>query len=72
MDRYREYTGRDISPHDTIVIGDTPNDIRCAHANGCTCFAVATGLYSVDDLRRAGANVVVPNLADPQPLYALL
>jgi phosphoglycolate phosphatase len=71
-DRYRHMTGRDISGHDTIVIGDTPHDVTCAHANGCKCLAVATGLFNVDDLRKAGADVVVPDLADPKPLYDMI
>jgi phosphoglycolate phosphatase-like HAD superfamily hydrolase len=32
------------------VIGDTPADIRAAHANGIGVIAVATGIYSVDEL----------------------
>jgi len=72
VDRYRENCGQPIGNHDVVVIGDTPNDIACAHANDCLCLAVATGLYSEDDLRRAGADVVVPDLSDPQPLWDLI
>jgi phosphoglycolate phosphatase len=50
------------------VIGDTPRDVACAHAHGCVAFAVATGPYSVDELRQAGADVVVADLTDPTPL----
>jgi phosphoglycolate phosphatase-like HAD superfamily hydrolase len=32
------------------VIGDTPADIRAAHANSIGVIAVATGIYSVDEL----------------------
>ena len=32
------------------VIGDTPADIRSAHANGIPAVAVATGIYGVDEL----------------------
>jgi phosphoglycolate phosphatase-like HAD superfamily hydrolase len=35
------------------VIGDTPLDIACARADGVRAVAVATGPYSVDDLRAA-------------------
>jgi len=37
----------------TAVIGDTPLDIACARADGVRAVAVATGPYSVDDLRAA-------------------
>jgi phosphoglycolate phosphatase len=39
----------------TLVIGDTPNDIACARADGVRCLAVATGPYAADDLRGADA-----------------
>jgi phosphoglycolate phosphatase-like HAD superfamily hydrolase len=70
--RYRQMIGQEIAGRDTIIIGDTPHDITCAHANGCVCFAVATGLFGVEDLRKAGADVVVKDLVDPTPLYELL
>jgi phosphoglycolate phosphatase-like HAD superfamily hydrolase len=41
----------------TIVIGDTPRDIACAHADGVRCIAVATGPFAVDEL--GDADVVV-------------
>lgn len=71
-DRYRQMTGHKIPGHDTVIIGDTPNDVSCAHANGCLCLAVATGLYKVTDLQQAGADVVVPDLSDPSPLYQMI
>jgi len=39
----------------TIVIGDTPRDIACAHADGARSVAVATGPFGVDELRAADA-----------------
>jgi phosphoglycolate phosphatase-like HAD superfamily hydrolase len=72
VDRYHKRHGHRIGNHDVIVIGDTPNDIHCAHANDCVCLAVATGLYTMDALREAGADVVVQDLSDPEPLRMLL
>lgn len=72
MRRYAERTGEPPEPANVFIIGDTPNDIRCAHAHGCVSVAVATGWYSADDLREAGADHVVANLADPAPLLSLL
>jgi phosphoglycolate phosphatase-like HAD superfamily hydrolase len=37
------------------VIGDTPRDIACAHADGARSVAVATGPFAVDELRAADA-----------------
>ena len=39
----------------TLVIGDTPNDIACARADGVRCVAVATGPFAVAELRAADA-----------------
>ena len=37
--------------HSTVcVVGDTPADIRSAHANGIPAIAVATGIYGFDEL----------------------
>lgn len=70
--RFEQQTGHQPDPRSVIVIGDTPRDIRCAHANRCIAFTVATGNHSVDQLRQAGADYTVENLADPQPLLSLL
>ena len=46
----------------TVVIGDTPNDIACAHADGVRCVAVTTGPFSAQDLRQA--DLVLPGLRE--------
>ena len=51
----------------TLVIGDTPLDIACARADGLRVLAVATGLYSAEDL--GGADAVA---ADGWELAGLL
>jgi len=40
-----------VSEHEVFVIGDTPHDIECANAIGVRTIAVATGGYSVEELR---------------------
>jgi phosphoglycolate phosphatase-like HAD superfamily hydrolase len=55
-----------------IIIGDTPRDVDCAKDNGCRCVAVATGNYAAEVLSSAGADVVLPDLTDPSPLWAML
>jgi len=47
-----------------VIIGDTPADVDCAHAHGARAIAVATGTYSVEQLKATGAEVVVPDLSD--------
>lgn len=37
----------------TVVIGDTPRDIACAHADGLRCIAVTTGPHGREELSAA-------------------
>jgi phosphoglycolate phosphatase len=39
-----------------IAVGDTPRDVRAGHAAGIEVVGVATGRYSVEELREAGAD----------------
>lgn len=57
------------SPADLIVIGDTPLDVECAHAHGARAVGVATGPYSQDALRAAGADLVVETLEQQDRLF---
>lgn len=59
-----ERAGRTFMRDEIWVIGDTPKDVAAAHAAGARCLGVATGWYSVDQLREAGADVVHPTLAE--------
>ena len=46
-----------------VIIGDTPNDGLAADSAGIPFIAVATGIYSVEQLRATSARVVVEDLA---------
>jgi phosphoglycolate phosphatase len=54
------------------VVGDTPHDIAGAVANGIRSVGVATGRFAVDELLRAGADAVLPSLADTDALVRLV
>jgi phosphoglycolate phosphatase len=58
------HTGHAYGPERTLVIGDTPKDIACAHAVGAKCLAVATGQFSEAQLAAAGADWVVASLRE--------
>jgi len=55
-----------------IVIGDTPHDIECARVAGAKSVAVATGGYTMEQLKEAGANEVLPDLSDTERVLTLL
>lgn len=62
--RAREELGLSFSGRDIVVIGDTPADLQCGAAIGCRAIGVATGMYSLDDLREHRPAAVFSNLAD--------
>lgn len=64
LQRAALHTGQAIDPANTFILGDTPRDIQCAEANGCIPVSVATGRYSVQQLRDAGAKTVFDSFAD--------
>ena len=55
-----------------IVIGDTPHDIECARVAGATSIAVATGGFTIAQLKEAGADEVLPTLEDTERVISLL
>ncbi|HUL58910.1 MAG TPA: HAD family hydrolase [Anaeromyxobacteraceae bacterium] len=57
--------GHPFDPREALVIGDTPRDVAAAHHAGVPVLAVATGHYSVEELRACGADHAVPTLEDP-------
>jgi phosphoglycolate phosphatase-like HAD superfamily hydrolase len=67
--KHAKINGRPADSRFAIIVGDTPRDVDCAHAHGCYAFGVATGGYDVAALRAAGADRVVTNLDDPEPLF---
>jgi phosphoglycolate phosphatase-like HAD superfamily hydrolase len=46
------------------VIGDTPSDVRAAHRHGLPVIAVATGIYSVEQLREESPEMCLQSLSD--------
>jgi phosphoglycolate phosphatase len=51
-------------PQQCYVVGDTPRDVEAAHYAGAVAVGVATGDYTADQLRTAGAEYVLANFAD--------
>ena len=64
LERAFAMTGREFRSDQTLIIGDTPKDIGCAHAIGAKCLAVATGQFSAAQLEEAGADWVLGSLRD--------
>lgn len=64
-ERIRKYLQMDLAPEQFIVIGDTPNDIDCAHHFGARAVAVGTGrFYSKEEILDCKPDKFLPNLSD--------
>jgi len=56
--------GTKIAEAATVLIADSPNDVRAAQISNARTIAVATGNATEAELRGAGADVVLPTLSD--------
>src|SRR5215471_10324013 len=63
--------GRPLDKEEVVVIGDTPLDIRCARAIGAKVVAVATGGYTLPELRSHTPDWAVENLSEFKTLELL-
>jgi len=61
-----------FTPDNTILIGDTPKDIAAALEGGAKTLAIASGKSSADELRAAGAAVVLPDLQETERVRGLV
>ena len=58
--------GHPVAGEDVVVIGDTPADMGCGRGIGARAIGVATGRYSVEDLRPCNASAVFEDLSDTE------
>lgn len=72
LERARRCGLPDIGAGDILVVGDTPHDVACARAAGAMPVAVATGLFTADELRASGADIVFKDLSDTASFLRLL
>ena len=64
--------GVPFGPSSTVLVGDTELDVAAARQGGALIIAVATGIRSQQELRQAGADVVLPDLAGTAGFLATL
>jgi phosphoglycolate phosphatase len=70
--RAEALTGLEVRGQDVIIIGDTPADITCGQHLGVTAVGVATGQYSFEALKAAGAKRVFADLANLDAVVPIL
>jgi phosphoglycolate phosphatase-like HAD superfamily hydrolase len=59
-----------FNAQNTVLIGDTVNDVRAGVLGGAQVVAVATGGDDIDTLAAAGATQVLPDLTDTDAVVA--
>ncbi len=62
--RAAEKYGKPFTERNTVYVGDSVRDVAAAKRGGASSVAVATGRSTESDLRSAGADLVLPDLAD--------
>jgi phosphoglycolate phosphatase len=64
LERAERAVGRRFRPTETLIIGDSLQDVSCARAHGIPALAVATGRTPATALREAGADWVIADLRE--------
>jgi phosphoglycolate phosphatase len=72
LGRAEIHCGDPFAPGDVVVIGDTPDDIDCAHSIGARVIAVATGSKSRAELEAHPPVSVLDDLSDPSVVLSLI
>ena len=67
----RAIYGEDLTPGQSLVVGDTPHDADGAHAADMACVGVASHNFTADQLRAGGADWVIESLVGGLPEQAL-
>jgi phosphoglycolate phosphatase len=68
--RAAEKYGGKTDGHLAVYLGDSGRDVEAARVGGAACVAVASGRSSASELREAGADVVLDDLADTDAVVA--
>jgi phosphoglycolate phosphatase-like HAD superfamily hydrolase len=72
LEAAERHTGVRHTPAQTVLVGDTPEDIAAARLGGAHVVAVATGRFTVEILRTYEPDAVLPDLADTDAVIAAL
>ena len=59
--------GAEVDPDQAIAVGDTPLDVKGAHAAGIECVGVGSHKFTAEELRTAGADYAISSLEENLP-----
>ncbi|NOX36908.1 MAG: HAD hydrolase-like protein [Calditrichaeota bacterium] len=63
ISRAEAHFGTQFRPENIWIIGDSPNDVRCAKANGLRSLAVASGVIPADELAAMQPDALLTDLS---------
>jgi len=72
LSRAEAHSGKAFAPRDVIIIGDTLDDIDCAHSIGGRVIAVATGFTPRAELELHPPVTVLDDLSDTNAVLSLI
>lgn len=61
-----------INPKESIIVGDTPRDIQAGKKVGTITVGVATGDFTIEDLKKAGADHVLKSLEEKEKFIKII
>jgi phosphoglycolate phosphatase len=67
LERADRVAGKPIDRSEAIAVGDTPRDVIAGHGAGIKVVGVATGHYTVEQLRHEGADWAIPDVTKGFP-----
>jgi len=70
--RAETLAGVTFAPQRVVIVGDTPGDIACAQSIRARTLAVATGPFTVEQLRACGPTYVFETLADTEAVLGAI
>ena len=68
LERAEIVSGQSIEPEQCFSCGDTPRDVEAGHGAGIRVTGVATGEFTVEQLKEAGADAAIGSFCDGLPL----
>jgi phosphoglycolate phosphatase-like HAD superfamily hydrolase len=72
LKRAGKLAGRAISPRDTVLVGDTPRDIRAARDAGASVVSICGGSYGKEELAAHGPDLLIESYAEEDRLFQFL
>ncbi|WP_435193187.1 HAD family hydrolase [Streptomyces sp. NRRL F-5630] len=72
QDRAERAHGHPFTRANTVIIGDSFQDVRTGREGGARVIGVASGTTAAEDLAEAGADHVIDDLTDPRRVLELI